>query len=273
MRNLSGDRTSKNIGVIGSGVMGEALITTLITSGASPSEIYIADKRVDRVSELVRSYGVKAADVAGIVKRCGVILLLVKPQDLESLLDEYGKGIKSDALVVSFVAGKRTDFVESRLNGEISVIRVMPNTPILLGRGMSAISTGKFASEQDMQFVRNFLESSGKVIFIDESLQDAVTSLSGSGPAYFFSFVEAMTAAGQELGLTSDEAKTLATQTIIGAAAMLEKSGKSAATLRENVTSPKGTTAAALKVFEENNLTRIVLEAMTAARDRSVELA
>lgn len=124
-----------------------------------------------------------------------------------------------------------------------------------------------------MQFVRNFLEGSSKVIFIDESLQDAVTSLSGSGPAYFFSFVEAMTAAGQELGLTSDEAKTLATQTIIGAAAMLEKSGKSAATLRENVTSPKGTTAAALKVFEENNLTRIVLEAMTAARDRSVELA
>ncbi len=273
MSNASGRRANNVIGIIGSGVIGEALLTTLITSGVSRSEIYIADKRADRVVELVTTYGVRASDVAEIVKTCTVILLVIKPQDMEVLLNEYGKEITSNALVISFVAGKTTHFVESHLDGEIAVVRVMPNTPILLGKGMSAISSGKFASDEDMQFVRNFLESSGKAIFIEESLQDAVTSLSGSGPAYFFSFVEAMIGAGEELGLTPNDAKTLVTQTIIGAAAMLEKSGKSAATLRENVTSPKGTTAAALKVFEENNLTKIVLAAMTAARDRSAELA
>ena len=156
---------------------------------------------------------------------------------------------------------------------EVSVIRVMPNTATLIGLGMAAMSVGKSVTEEQAKFVSDFLATCGKVISIDESLQDAVTAVSGSGPAYFFAFVEEMIKSGISLGLSSDEATTLAIQTIIGSAAMLEQSGKTPTTLRENVTSPNGTTAAALKVFSDSNLGEIINKAMTAARDRSQELA
>ena len=149
----------------------------------------------------------------------------------------------------------------------------MPNTPTLIGLGMAAISIGESVSQEQSKFVVDFLATCGKVISIDENLQDAVTAVSGSGPAYFFAFVEEMIKSGIALGLTSEQASTLAIQTIVGSAAMLEQSGKSATTLRENVTSPNGTTAAALKVFSEANLGEIIERAMTAARDRSQELA
>ena len=149
----------------------------------------------------------------------------------------------------------------------------MPNTPTLIGQGMAAISIGENVSQEQSKFVMDFLATCGKVISIDENMQDAVTALSGSGPAYFFAFVEEMIKSGVALGLTSEQASTLAIQTIVGSAAMLEQSGKSATTLRENVTSPNGTTAAALKVFSEANLGEIIDRAMRAARDRSQELA
>jgi pyrroline-5-carboxylate reductase len=138
---------------------------------------------------------------------------------------------------------------------------------------MAAISLGKSVNTQQAKFVSEFLATCGKVISIEENLQDAVTALSGSGPAYFFAFVEEMIKSGISLGLSSDQATTLAIQTMVGSAAMLEQSGKSATTLRENVTSPNGTTAAALQVFSDSNLGAIVSKAMTAARDRSQELA
>ena len=149
----------------------------------------------------------------------------------------------------------------------------MPNTPTLIGLGMAAISRGKSVNTEQAKFVSEFLATCGKVISIEENLQDAVTALSGSGPAYFFAFVEEMIKSGISLGLSSDQATTLAIQTMVGSAAMLEQSGKSATTLRENVTSPNGTTAAALQVFSDSNLGAIVTKAMTAARDRSQELA
>jgi pyrroline-5-carboxylate reductase len=149
----------------------------------------------------------------------------------------------------------------------------MPNTPTLIGLGMAAISLGKSVNAEQADFVSDFLMTCGKVISVEESLQDAVTALSGSGPAYFFAFVEEMIKSGISLGLSSEQATTLAIQTMVGSAAMLEQSGKSAATLRENVTSPNGTTAAALKVFNDAKLGEIVGSAMTAARNRSQELA
>jgi pyrroline-5-carboxylate reductase len=149
----------------------------------------------------------------------------------------------------------------------------MPNTPTLIGLGMAAISLGKSVNAEQADFVSDFLMTCGKVISVEESLQDAVTALSGSGPAYFFAFVEEMIKSGISLGLSSEQATTLAIQTMVGSAAMLEQSGKSAATLRENVTSPNGTTAAALKVFNDAKLGEIIESAMTAARNRSQELA
>jgi len=153
------------------------------------------------------------------------------------------------------------------------VIRVMPNSPTLIGLGMSAISPGTHATDADLGFVRNFLGSSGKVVEVAEDLQDAVTATSGSGPAYFFAFVEAMVEGAKRLGLSEEIATELTVQTLIGAAGMLAESGKDAKTLRENVTSPNGTTAAALASFESEQLGKIVALGMAAAAKRSAELA
>jgi len=148
----------------------------------------------------------------------------------------------------------------------------MPNTPMVLGEGVSVISASSNVDPAELEWIRSLLAVGGLALVIDEALQDAVTSISGSGPAYFFAFVEAMVSAGEKLGISNQDATTLAIATIKGAAAMLDESGKSATTLRENVTSPKGVTAEALKVFRERGLDEMVEAAMRAARDRSLEL-
>jgi pyrroline-5-carboxylate reductase len=149
----------------------------------------------------------------------------------------------------------------------------MPNTPLLLGAGMSVISAGETATSSDVEWVKNLLSSSGQTLFVDESLMDAVTATSGSGPAYFFGFVEAMIDGAKNLGLSEADARVLVNQTLLGAARMISESGKDAKTLRENVTSPNGTTAAALSVFDSNKWHEIVYEAMKAAKNRSQELS
>ena len=261
------------VGLIGVGVMGEALISGLVSSRFPRAQIVFTEKRADRAREISSKYGAREVDLIELAKSSDVILLVVKPQDLEQLLVSIGADLNKNATLVSFAAGKTTDFVSKIVGSNISIIRVMPNTPTLIGLGMAAISLGKSVNTEQAQFVSAFLATCGKVISIEEKLQDAVTALSGSGPAYFFAFVEEMIKSGISLGLSKDQATTLAIQTMVGSAAMLEQSGKSATTLRENVTSPNGTTAAALKVFSEANLGEIVTRAMTAARDRSQELA
>jgi pyrroline-5-carboxylate reductase len=261
------------VGLIGVGVMGEALISGLVSSRFPKAQIVFTEKRADRAREISSKYGAREVDLTELAKSSDVILLVVKPQDLEQLLVSIGADLNKSATLVSFAAGKTTDFVSKIVGSNISIIRVMPNTPTLIGLGMAAISLGKSVNTEQAEFVSEFLATCGKVISIQENLQDAVTALSGSGPAYFFAFVEAIIKSGMSLGLSEDQATTLAIQTMVGSAAMLEQSGKSATTLRENVTSPNGTTAAALKVFSEANLGEIVTRAMTAARDRSQELA
>ena len=261
------------VGVIGAGVMGEALISALISSGLSAQLITISEKRIDRRDELISTYGIKASDLADNVASAQAILLVVKPQDMAGALEEIRATINPEAVVISFAAGKRIDFISAHLLTNNPVIRVMPNTATIVGAGMAAISLGAGVSVEHKDFVTGFLAATGTVIEVPEDLQDAVTATSGSGPAYFFRFVEAMVAGAQELGLSAEDATTLTNQTIIGAAKLLETSGKSATTLRENVTSPNGTTAAALASFESSDLTAIVAKAMKAARDRSQELA
>lgn len=256
------------LAIVGAGAMGEAIIAGLVKSGVSPAHIGIIEKRDDRASELIARYGVaKLADLAGI----STCFLVVKPNDLVSTLDTYGQTLPSDALVISILAGKPTVLIESLIPHR--VVRVMPNTPALVGSGMAAISAGSRATDSDLATVEKLLSGTGKVIRVDESLQDAVTAVSGSGPAYFFRIVEAMVAAGVELGLSNAVATELTIQTLIGAGAMLAESGLDAGTLRANVTSPNGTTAAALKVLEDGGILDLFAKALNAARDRSRELA
>jgi pyrroline-5-carboxylate reductase len=266
-------KSKYQVGLIGVGVMGEALVSGLISSRFPKAQIVFTEKRADRAREISSKYGAREVDLTELAKTSDVILLVVKPQDLEQLLVSIRADLNKSATLVSFAAGKTSDFISGIVGPKISVIRVMPNTPTLIGLGMAAISLGEGANADQAKFVSEFLATCGKVISIEENLQDAVTALSGSGPAYFFAFVEEMIKSGISLGLSKDQATTLAIQTMVGSAAMLEQSGKSATTLRENVTSPNGTTAAALKVFSEANLGEIVTRAMTAARDRSQELA
>ena len=261
------------IGVIGAGIMGEALISALISSGVSPRSITISEKRHERAEELRLKYGIAVSDLSLNAAETDALLLVVKPQDIATVLTEIEGSIRTSTLVISFAAGKRIDFISTLLGGRNPIIRVMPNTPTLVGEGMAAMSIGPHVSAEQSNFVRGFLSATGRVVDVHENLLDAVTAVSGSGPAYFFNFVESMVSAGVALGLSHEVATELTVQTMVGAAKLLATSGKSAATLRENVTSPNGTTAAALASFADSDLSGVVRKAMIAARDRSQELA
>jgi len=258
------------VGLVGTGIIGEALIEVLLRSGLSKESLFIAEKREERRDEIVTKFGVsKINDYSSL----DAILLAVKPQDFISTLGSISESLSSSPLIVSFAAGIKVKLIEEKLGKGSRVIRVMPNTPMVMGRGMSAISLGSFATSDDQEWVSGFLSKAGEVIVIDESIQDAVTASSGSGPAYYFAFTEAVVGAARRLGISPEDATTLASQTLIGAALMVEKSGKDLKTLRENVTSPNGTTAAALKSFADSGLEEIVYKAMKAAHDRSIELS
>lgn len=259
-----------SVGVVGAGIIGEALIGALLRSGTSSESIKVAEKRSERKSEICQKYGV--AELIS-VESVDVLLVAVKPQDFISTIEEWRNVADSLPLIVSFAAGIKTSAIEKILGDKVRVIRVMPNTPMTLGRGISAMSLGACASKDDQEWVRRFLMTTGEAILVPEDLQDAVTATSGSGPAYFFAFTEAVVAAAMKLGLSEPDAIILAKETLIGAALMVEKSGKDLKTLRENVTSPNGTTAAALKKFTELGLEEVIFESMKAARDRSIELS
>lgn len=261
------------VAVVGAGVMGEALIAALITYGLKPNLITISEKRQDRASELISKYSIASAALSDNVQTAEVLLLVVKPQDMQSVLAEVKTSINKSALVITFAAGKSISFISNELGTGNPVVRVMPNTPTLVGAGMAAVSMGQGITSAQKEFVLGFLGATGRVVEVSEDLQDAVTATSGSGPAYFFAFVEAMVLGAEQLGLSHEDATTLTVQTFIGAARLLEQSDKSATTLRENVTSPNGTTAAALASFSSSELNSIVAKAMKAARDRSQELA
>ena len=188
-------------------------------------------------------------------------------------LETISDSLSDSPLIVSFAAGIKIKSIEEKLGKGSRVIRVMPNTPMVMGRGMSAMSLGSSVNTSDQDWVRGFLSKAVEVIVVNESLQDAVTATSGSGPAYYFAFTEAVVGAARRLGISQEDAVTLASQTLIGAALMVEKSGKELKTLRENVTSPNGTTAAALKSFADSDLEELVYQAMKAAHDRSIDLS
>ena len=258
------------VGVVGTGVIGETLIGSLLRFGIPKDSILISEKRDERKDEILQKYGVAKLES---IESVDVLLLAIKPQDLIRTIEEWRTNSHLLPLIVSFAAGIKISAIETVLGDKARVIRVMPNTPMTLGRGMSAMSVGAHVTKDDQDWVHRFLKTTGEVIEVSEDLQDAVTATSGSGPAYYFAFTEAVVAAAAKLGLSEADAITLAKETLIGAALMVEKSGKDLQTLRENVTSPNGTTAAALKSFKDSGLEDLVLAAMKAARDRSIELS
>ncbi len=263
---------SKRTAVIGAGVMGETLLSGLIRAGRSAEDLVVVEKRAERAAELSEKYGVPVvADVAAAAE-ADTVLLVVKPQDMADVLGEIAPALRPGQLLVSLAAGITTSFIESHVPAGVAVVRVMPNTPALVDEGMAAISPGTHCDETHLAEAEDLLASVGKVVQVPEKQQDAVTAISGSGPAYVFFIVEAMIEAGVHLGLPRTTAYELAVQTLVGSAAMLRETGEHPAVLREQVTSPGGTTAAALRELEVHRVRAAFLAALEAARDRSREL-
>ncbi|MEP6463416.1 MAG: pyrroline-5-carboxylate reductase [Frankiaceae bacterium] len=261
------------IAILGAGKMGEALLSGILRAGRSPAELLVTARRAERCEVLAERYGVTAVSNAEAAARAQTLLLCVKPQDMGALLEEVAADIAADRLVVSMAAGITTAFLERRLAEGTAVIRVMSNTPVLVDEAMSAISPGRHATDSHLSRTEALLAPVGRTVRVPESQQDAVTALSGSGPAYFFYLVEAMIDAGILLGLPRTVAHDLIVQTAIGAAVMLRDSGEHPVTLREAVTSPAGTTINAIRELENHRVRAALLTALEAARDRSRELA
>lgn len=259
--------------IFGAGVMGEALLTGLLRGRWSQDDLVITEKRPDRAEALRATYGVTVSSNVEAAKSASTLLLVVKPQDMAALLAEISPHIAGDCLVISVAAGITTGFLESQLPEGSAVVRVMPNTPALVDEGMSAISPGRHCDDEHLARAEEILSAVGRVVRVPENQQDAVTAISGSGPAYIFYIVEAMVEAGVLLGIPRATATELAVQTLYGSAKMLRETGEHPTVLRENVTSPAGTTAAALRELDDHKVRAAFLRAMEAARDRSIELA
>jgi pyrroline-5-carboxylate reductase len=261
------------VAVFGAGVMGETLVSGLLRAGRAREDLLITERRPERAAELTERYGVEVVSNVEAARRARTLVLVVKPQDMGALLDEISEFVRGDTLVVSLAAGITTSFLESRLPDGVACVRVMPNTPALVDQGMAGVSAGSHCDEEHLERAEALLSAVGRVVRVPEKQQDAVTAISGSGPAYVFYVVEAMIEAGVLLGLPRATAHDMVVQTVYGAATMLKETGAHPTVLRENVTSPAGTTIAALRELDDHKVRAAFLTAMEAARDRSRELA
>jgi pyrroline-5-carboxylate reductase len=266
-------RSKKTVAVLGTGKIGEALLSGMIRAGWHPENLLVTTRRPERADELKDRYGVAHVTNAVAAERADTLILAVKPQDMGKLLDELAPHLGADRLVISAAAGITTAFIEDHLSDGAAVVRVMPNTPVLVDEGMSVISAGSHAVAEHLAHAEEIFGGVGKTLRVPESQQDAATALSGSGPAYFYFLVEAMTDAGILLGMPRSQAHDLIVQSAIGAAVMLRDSGEHPVTLREAVTSPAGTTINAIRELEKHGVRAALLAALEAARDRARELA
>jgi len=259
--------------ILGAGVMGETLLSGLVRAGRRVDELLVGEKRPERARELEERYGVRVVSNIEAAKLADTVAVVVKPQDMSDLLTEIASFLRPGQLLVSLAAGITTSFIESHVPDGVAVVRVMPNTPALVDEGMAAISPGSHCDETHLAEAEALLASTGRVIRVPEKQQDAVTAISGSGPAYIFFVVESMIEAGVHLGLPRATATELVIQTLVGSGKMLRETGTHPTVLREQVTSPGGTTAAALRELEVHRVRAAFLAAMEAARDRSRALA
>ena len=264
------------IAVIGGGKIGGALIGGLIEGGVPAQSIYVVERTPERLAELREEFGiVDADDLLQAVDGADFVFMCLKPHVTVPMLEKIADAIdkaEDDTAIVSMAAGVTLEALEGVCAVGAPVLRVMPNTPMLVGKGVCAIAPGRFATEDHIARVSELLSKVAMVEVVDESLMSAVTAISGSGPAYFFQFVEAMTDAGVCLGLPRAQAQRLASATAAGAAEMLMQEGADPVQLRADVSSPGGTTVAATQGFEEEGLRRAVHRALTACHDKAIEL-
>ena len=283
--NASGLHTP--IGFIGAGNMAEAMISGLIrTNTLSAGLIRAADPSLERRAYIAETYGIETeADNLPIVQKCPIVVFAVKPQQMASVVSDLatrsGFGDPSRRLVISVAAGLTIASFEKWIyeglpdhqRHRIAIVRVMPNTPALVGEGISAFSANAAATPEDLSVTRRILSAMGETVHCEESRMNAVTAVSGSGPAYCFYFLEAIIDAGEKLGLTEEEAEKLALATFRGSLRLLEAQKEKPAVLRGKVTSPGGTTETAIRVFDDAGMRRIIMEAVEAAARRASELS
>ncbi len=261
------------IGFIGGGNMAEAFIKGLMKGGFPAEDILFFEPNEKRRQWVQERYGIVcAADNVALVTASDIVVLATKPQVLDKVLEEIVSAFTDDTLLISILAGITTTTLEAGLAGQPRVVRAMPNTPALAGQGAAALCPGKYISEEDRRVAQHLFETVGIALWVEEGQMDAVTGLSGSGPAFVYTFIEALTAGGVQEGLRLDIASALAVQTVVGAAHLVKETGEHPALLREKVCSPAGTTISAIRVLEERGLRAMMMEAVGAATARSREL-
>jgi len=267
-------KKKKKIGFIGTGHMGEALIAGLLKAKfVTPDQILASDSDRERLLFIQKKYGItKVSDNNRLSFQCDPLLLCVKPQSMKEVIEEMADSLDASRLLISIAAGVPLYAIDSYARKQLRLIRVMPNINVLVQEGATAIAPGNLATDKDIKLAKAIFDCVGRSITIHEFLMDAVTGLSGSGPAYVFLIIEALTEAGVHLGMTRLQALTLVTQTVMGSVKLLSSSGEHPALLREKVTSPGGTTAAGLYKLEQGGLRKILIDAVIAATQKSKEL-
>jgi pyrroline-5-carboxylate reductase len=264
----------KKIGIIGAGNMGEALISGLVHSRSSiPENIIISDIRKDKLRAVKEAYGVATTgNNLNVVDASEIVVYAVKPQIMASVLRETASPLDMTKVIISIAAGVPLAAIESCLNKDLRLIRVMPNIPASVREGAAAIAAGKHVLKDDLKIAKAVFDSVGKSVIIEEELMDAITGLSGSGPAYIFLIVDALADAGVKMGLSREDALFLSTQTVLGAAKLLMETNEHPGRLKDRVTSPGGTAIAGLHTLEEGGLRTTLINAVETATRRSREL-
>lgn len=266
---------TKNIGFIGGGQMAEALLRGFLESGSIQAQaLIVAEPQGDRRKYLEDTYQLKTVPSAGaIVKKCRVLILAIKPQIMPTVLEDIKNIISADQLIITIVAGLPLAFYNKHLQRtDLSIVRVMPNAPALILESASALCRNDKVSETDLNYAESLFKAIGTTVIVNEQAMDAVTGLSGSGPAYVLSFVEALIDGGVNVGLSRDIARKLAIQTIIGTTRLLNETTEHPAVLRDRVTSPGGTTIRGIHVLEKEGFSGTIISAVEAACKRSFEL-
>jgi pyrroline-5-carboxylate reductase len=265
---------NRQVGILGTGNMGEALIHGLLHGHlCRPDQIFCSDVRPERLKVIREKYGVKTTSHnTEVVKQSEIIILSVKPQIMKQVVGEIAKYLDFSKLIISIAAGVPLDAIEACARKDLKLIRVMSNICVSVREGVSAIAGGKHALKEDLMMAKTIFDSVGKSLFIEEDLLDAVTGLSGSGPAYIFLIIDALADAGVKVGLSRDDALILAPQTVLGAAKMLIETGEHPGKLKDMVTSPGGTAIAGLHTLEEGGLRTTLINAVEVATQRSKAL-
>jgi pyrroline-5-carboxylate reductase len=264
---------TKRLGFLGAGNMSGALIKGLLHGGFPAGRILASDVKSDRLEQLQAKHGIRTtSDNHELVRESDVLVLAVKPQVIDRVLTEIGQDVRSDQLVVSVAAGVPLEGLEGRLSKGARVVRAMPNTPAMVRAGATAVTGGSHANDDDLRVARELFEAVGRVVVLDEGLLDAVTGLSGSGPAYVMVIIEALADGGVKVGLHRDTALLLAAQTVFGSAQLLLETAEHPGRLKDMVTSPGGTAIAGLHTLESGALRKTLIDAVEAATKRAAEL-